>query len=121
MLALMSVATGAEGAGTVVFDEVDAGVGGATARAVGERLRALAEERQVVCITHLPQVARWRERHFRVVKRGRLRDATQPDVARTEVERLGRAELVEELCRMLGADGDDEAARRHAEKLLQAA
>ena len=120
MLALMSVAT-AEGSETVVFDEVDAGVGGATARAVGERLRALSAGRQVVCITHLPQVASLAERHFRVVKRGRLRDATEPDVARTEVERLGRAELVEELCRMLGSDGGDEAARRHAENLLRAA
>ena len=120
MLALMSVAT-AEGSGTVVFDEVDAGVGGATARAVGERLRALAGGRQVVCITHLPQVASLAERHFRVVKRGTLHDAADPEVARTEVERLGRAELVEELCRMLGADGGDEAARRHAENLLRAA
>ena len=120
MLALMSIAT-AEGSGSVVFDEVDAGVGGATARAVGERLRGLAQDRQVVCITHLPQIASLAERHFRVVKRGRLRDAAQPDVARTDVERLGRAELVEELCRMLGSDGGDEAARRHAERLLQAA
>jgi DNA repair protein RecN (Recombination protein N) len=120
MLALMSVAT-AGASGTVVFDEVDAGVGGATARAVGERLRALAGERQVVCITHLPQVASLAERHFRVVKRTRLRDAAEPDVARTEVERLDRAALVEELCRMLGADGADEAARRHAENLLRAA
>ncbi len=120
MLALMSVATG-DGSATVVFDEVDAGVGGATARAVGERLRTLSGERQVVCITHLPQVASQAERHFRVVKRGRLRDANEPDIARTEVERLGRAELVEELCRMLGSDAGDEAARRHAENLLQAA
>jgi DNA repair protein RecN (Recombination protein N) len=120
MLALMSVAT-AGGSGTVVFDEVDAGVGGATARAVGERLRALAGERQVVCITHLPQVASLAERHFRVVKRGTLREAGEPDLARTEVERLDRAALVEELCRMLGADGTDEAARQHAENLLRAA
>jgi DNA repair protein RecN (Recombination protein N) len=116
----MSVATG-DASGTVVFDEVDAGVGGATARAVGERLRALSDGRQVVCITHLPQVASLAERHFRVVKRGRLRDADAPEVARTEVERLDRAELVEELCRMLGSDRGDEAARRHAEKLLRAA
>ncbi len=61
------------------------------------------------------------ERHFRVVKREQLRDANAPEVARTEVERLGRTELVEELCRMLGADGGDQAARRHAEKLLRAA
>ncbi len=120
MLALLSVAT-AEGSEAVVFDEIDAGVGGGTARAVGERLRTLSAGRQVVCITHLPQVASLAERHFRVVKRGRLRDATEPDVARTEVERLGRAELVEELCRMLGSDGGDEAARRHAENLLRAA
>jgi DNA repair protein RecN (Recombination protein N) len=120
MLALLSVAT-AEGAGTVVFDEVDAGIGGATARAVGERLRALADARQVVCITHLPQVASLAERHFRVVKRAQLHEAATPQVARTEVERLDRAQLVEELCRMLGADGEDDAARRHAEKLLRAA
>jgi DNA repair protein RecN (Recombination protein N) len=120
MLALMSVAT-AEGSATVVFDEVDAGVGGTTARAVGERLRGLAGDRQVLCITHLPQVASLAERHFRVVKRPQLRDAADPEVARTEVERLDRKELVEELCRMLGSDGGDEAARRHAENLLRAA
>jgi DNA repair protein RecN (Recombination protein N) len=120
MLALMSVAT-AEGSGTVVFDEVDAGVGGGTARAVGERLRGLAGDRQVVCITHLPQVASLAERHFRVTKRKRLHDAREPEVARTEVERLDRPALVEELCRMLGSDGGDEAARRHAENLLRAA
>ena len=68
MLALMTVAAGAGGAGTVVFDEVDAGLGGATARIVGEKLRALAEERQALCITHLPQVASQGARHFRVVK-----------------------------------------------------
>jgi DNA repair protein RecN (Recombination protein N) len=88
---------------------------------VGERLRALADSRQVVCITHLPQVASLAERHFRVAKRAQLHDAAGPEVARTEVQRLGRAELVEELCRMLGADGADDAARRHAEKLLRAA
>jgi DNA repair protein RecN (Recombination protein N) len=120
MLALMSVAT-AGGSSTVIFDEVDAGVGGATARAVGERLRTLADGRQVVCITHLPQVASLAERHFRVAKRAGLREAGAPEVARTEVERLDRAALVDELCRMLGADGADETARRHAENLLRAA
>jgi DNA repair protein RecN (Recombination protein N) len=121
MLALMSVATSAERSSTVVFDEVDAGVGGATARAVGERLRALARGRQVVCITHLPQVASLAARHFRVSKRVPLRDAADAAVAQAEVQRLGRAELVEELCRMLGADEGDEAARQHAENLLRAA
>jgi len=122
MLALMSIATASHGAPTVVFDEVDAGIGGATARAVGERLRSLGEGRQVLCITHLPQVASLASRHFRVTKQARLRDARKgTGVARAEVERLDRAQLVEELCRMLGADASDDAARRHAEKLLQAA
>ena len=122
MLALMSVATASHGAPTVVFDEVDAGIGGATARAVGERLRALGTTRQVLCITHLPQVASLATRHFRVTKETRLRDARKgAGVARAEVERLDRAQLVEELCRMLGADAGDDAARKHAEKLLQAA
>jgi DNA repair protein RecN (Recombination protein N) len=122
MLALMNIATAAHGAPTVVFDEVDAGIGGATARAVGERLRALSESRQILCITHLPQVASLASRHFRVTKQAQLRDARKgAGVARAEVERLDRAQLVEELCRMLGADASDDAARRHAEKLLQAA
>jgi DNA repair protein RecN (Recombination protein N) len=117
MLALMTVATGAGGAATVVFDEVDAGLGGATARVVGEKLRALAGTRQVICITHLPQVASLGARHFRVVKGARA----GAEAAQAEVERLGRRELVAELCRMLGADSGDLAARRHAETLLRAA
>jgi DNA repair protein RecN (Recombination protein N) len=87
---------------TYVFDEIDAGIGGNTARAVGERLRALGEERQVLCITHLPQVASLAETHFRIEKR--VED-----------------ELVAEIVRMLGGDRGDEAADRHARELLQAA
>jgi DNA repair protein RecN (Recombination protein N) len=115
MLALMTVAAGAGGAGTVVFDEVDAGLGGATARIVGEKLRALAAERQALCITHLPQVASQGARHFRVVKE------TEGGDTHAHVERLEQGEVVGELCRMLGADSDDLAARRHAERLLEAA
>jgi DNA repair protein RecN (Recombination protein N) len=114
MLALMTVA-GAGGAPTLVFDEVDAGVGGQTARAVGERLRKLGEERQVLCITHLPQIAAVADGHFRIEKSARGK------VTQANVERLGEGELVEELCRMLGADSSDEGARRHAEELLAAA
>jgi DNA repair protein RecN (Recombination protein N) len=115
MLALMSISTTSQGAPTVVFDEVDAGIGGATARAVGERLRTLAESRQVLCITHLPQVASLATRHFRVVKQA------STGIARADIQRLERSELVGELCRMLGADAGDDAARQHAERLLQAA
>ena len=114
MLALMGVANAGSGA-TLVFDEVDAGIGGHTARAVGERLRELAEGRQVVCITHLPQVASLAARHFSIAK------DTHSDPARTTVEQLGEGEVVGELVRMLGADGADEAARAHAEELLRAA
>jgi DNA repair protein RecN (Recombination protein N) len=114
MLALMSVAAEA-GPGTLVFDEVDAGIGGQTARAVGEALRALARGRQVLCITHLPQIASLAERHFTIVK------DTGGDTARTTVAQLDRPAVVGELVRMLGADGEDRAARRHAQELLRAA
>lgn len=100
---------------TLVFDEVDAGIGGHTARAVGERLRQLAEGRQVVCITHLPQIASLAERHFTVVK-----NATDGET-RTCVEQLDEEEVVNELVRMLGAPERDAAARRHARELRKAA
>jgi DNA repair protein RecN (Recombination protein N) len=114
MLALMGAAAEA-GARTLVFDEVDAGIGGQTARAVGEQLRELAAGRQVICITHLPQIASLADRHFTIVK------DVSGDTARTTVTQLQRADVVGELVRMLGADGDDTAARRHAKELLKAA
>ncbi len=113
MLALMAVA-GAGGSPTLVFDEVDSGVGGQTARAVGERLRALGAGRQVLCITHLPQIAALADRHFRIEK------SPGEEVALTRVERLEDGAVVEELCRMLGADASDAGARRHAKELLAA-
>jgi DNA repair protein RecN (Recombination protein N) len=114
MLALMGVANDGSGA-TLVFDEVDAGVGGQTARAVGEQLRDLAEGRQVVCITHLPQIAALAARHFSI------RKDTSVEPAVTTVVELPQREVVGELVRMLGADADDVAARRHAKELLKAA
>jgi DNA repair protein RecN (Recombination protein N) len=115
MLALMGLSSTAAGAATIVFDEIDSGVGGNTARTVGERLRDLSETAQVVCITHLPQVASLADRHFRVTKRGRA------EPARADVEAVEGGDLVAELCRMLGADVGDVAARRHAQRLLKAA
>jgi DNA repair protein RecN (Recombination protein N) len=114
MLALMGVAAQA-GPATLVFDEVDAGIGGQTARAVGEQLRDLAAGRQVICITHLPQIASLADRHFTIVK------DTSGETARTTVTRLERAAVVGELVRMLGAEDGDAAARRHARELLKAA
>ena len=120
MLALMSAA-GEGGTTTLVFDEVDAGVGGQTAHAVAERLRALAGTRQVLCITHLPQIAALAERHFRIAKSSQGTNGAAGDVARTSVDLIEDGGVVEELCRMLGAETSDAGARRHAEELLEAA
>ena len=114
MLALMTVG-GAGESRTIVFDEVDAGIGGQTARAVGERLRLLAADRQVLCITHLPQIAALATAHFRIEK------SPGADTTLTTVEELEGDGVVAELVRMLGAEAGDGAARRHAEELLQAA
>jgi len=119
MLALLGVAHaggGSEAGGELlVFDEIDAGVGGRTARAVGEQLRGLAEGRQILCITHLPQVAALASRHFTIVKDGSV---TPP---RTSVSALLGDAVVGELVRMLGAEDGDRAARGHARELLRAA
>ena len=122
MLALLSVAHGPEAATggdaderLLVFDEVDAGIGGQTARAVGAHLRELAAGRQVLCITHLPQIASQAARHFRIAK------DLDREPARTVVSGIDGDEVVGELVRMLGADDGDGAARRHARDLLKAA
>ncbi|MBV9603902.1 MAG: DNA repair protein RecN [Solirubrobacterales bacterium] len=121
MLALLSVAHGSPGEASeaahplLVFDEIDAGIGGHTARAVGEHLRALAAGRQILCITHLPQVAAMAARHFTIAKDA----STVP--ARTTVTALDGDGVVGELVRMLGADVGDRGATRHARSLLRAA
>ena len=114
MLALTGLGPVA-GAPTLVFDEIDAGIGGNIAKAVGARLRDLGAGRQVICITHLPQVASLAARHFRITKRIAA-GATLAEVAAVEGE-----ELVAEIVRMLGGESDDEAADRHARELLAAA
>jgi len=113
MLALTGL--GAASRRTLVFDEIDAGVGGATARAVGERLRRLGENRQVLCITHLPQVASHATTNFTIDKRVIAGETT------ASVERVDGDALVAEIVRMLGAESGDEAASRHARELLKAA
>jgi DNA repair protein RecN (Recombination protein N) len=132
MLALLSVAHGmsdpaqpaarsraraaAPGPGPMlVFDEIDAGIGGHTARAVGEHLRALSAGRQILCITHLPQVAALADRHFTIVKDGSVTPAT------TTVSALDGDAVVSELVRMLGGGSEDRAATDHARELLRAA
>ncbi len=115
MLAIMSVAGASPADATLVFDEVDAGIGGHTARIVGARLRELGERRQVLCITHLPQIASLGARHFSIVK------DTSAEPTRATVVQLGEGDIVAELVRMLGAETDDTVARRHARDLRRAA
>ena len=96
---------------TLIFDEVDAGVGGAIAELVGDRLRGLAADRQVFCVTHLPQVASRGHRHFRVTKSASGTPAVLP---------LSDAERVQEIARMLGGKTITERTRAHAEEMLEA-
>jgi len=112
MLALKTVLVRGEQVPTLVFDEIDAGVGGEVAHRVAERLAALASDRQLFAITHLPQIAARAEAHVRVEKRSvRGRAATR-------VQALEGEERVEELARMLGGDPSSEVSRHHARELL---
>jgi DNA repair protein RecN (Recombination protein N) len=94
----------------LVFDEVDANVGGETARAVGEKMRQIARQRQVLCITHLPQVAASASAHYVAVKEVRNGRTV------SEISLLEPDQRVSELARMLG--GQSDAARKHAEALI---
>jgi DNA repair protein RecN (Recombination protein N) len=111
MLALKSVLAGQDGVPLLVFDEIDANVGGEVAVKVGQKMRGLAQAHQVLCITHLPQVAAAAHRQFAVSK--------QYDGQRTvtAVDELGGAEREAELARMLGGQ-DTDSARAHARTLL---
>ncbi|HLU06548.1 MAG TPA: DNA repair protein RecN [Woeseiaceae bacterium] len=98
---------------TMVFDEVDSGVGGGVAEMVGRRLKGLSETRQVFCVTHLPQVASLADHHFRISK---LSDGKS---TQTEIAELGEGERVEELARMLGGVKITKRTREHAAEMLQ--
>jgi len=111
-LALQLVAAKASPVPTLVFDEVDSGIGGAVADTIGKSLRALGKERQVLCVTHLPQVAACGHNHFSVDK------ASTRSRVGVRVSRLDRPARVAELARMLG--GSENTARRHAAELLDA-
>ncbi|MBR1921718.1 MAG: DNA repair protein RecN, partial [Kiritimatiellae bacterium] len=113
MLALKVVLACHDSTGTLVFDEIDANIGGEAGRAVGEKLRAVAAARQVLAITHLPQSAVYGDRHFVVsksVRGGRTRTAI------SEVKGDGR---VSEIARMLGGEELTSVTRKHAQELLE--
>jgi DNA repair protein RecN (Recombination protein N) len=115
MLALKALSAAAGEAPTLIFDEVDAGIGGAIAEVVGRRLKSLAKERQVLCITHLPQIAAFADHAYTVVKtttRGRTTSSTK---------KLTQSEQLQEIARMLGGVEISTEARRHAREMLEGA
>ena len=105
----------AGGGMVLVFDEVDAGMGGRAAERVGRALADLADSHQVLCITHLPQIAAFAQRHFRVEK------AARGGRTRTGIALLDPQERVEEIARMAAGEDITEATRKHARALLRAA
>jgi DNA repair protein RecN (Recombination protein N) len=100
---------------TMVFDEVDAGVGGGVAEMVGRRLAELGRSRQVLCVTHLPQVASQADRHFRIAK------ASDGRTTRTWIDALEGRDRVSELARMLGGVEITEKTLAHAAEMLEGA
>ncbi|MGM0562706.1 MAG: DNA repair protein RecN [Pseudomonadota bacterium] len=114
-LALQMVTAECEPVPTLIFDEVDSGVGGAVAEVVGQQLRALGEHRQVLCVTHLPQVASQAHHQLRVSK--------QKDSQRTStrIDELSGEQRIEEVARMLGGVDVTEQSLRHAEEMISRA
>ena len=115
ILALKVALAEAGSAATMIFDEVDRGVGGAVASAIGERLARLAQQSQVLVVTHSPQVAARAAHHYRIEK------SHGPDGTRTKVRKLGPEERREEIARMLSGASITEEARAQASRLLDAA
>jgi DNA repair protein RecN (Recombination protein N) len=112
-LAISVIAASATPVATLIFDEVDAGIGGAVADTVGRLLKRLGQSRQVLAVTHLPQVAAHGDQHFVVLKEN---DATGRPVSR--LQQLDRKTRVEELARMLGGQAITETTRKHAREML---
>jgi len=115
MLAIKTVLAQADRIPVVIFDEVDSGIGGRTANAVGLRLAALGATRQVLCVTHLPQIAAYADQHFVVSKEA------ADDRTRTLVRAVSDQERLLELTRMLGAEEEAQAAIEHARELVRRA
>jgi DNA repair protein RecN (Recombination protein N) len=112
LLAIKSALAGLEGAETLVFDEIDAGVGGRTALAVGAKLRELSRDNQVVVVTHLPQVAAFAHHHFLIEKAATARGGTA-----TRLLPLDEDASLAELCRMMGGSPEESGALAHARAL----
>ncbi|EEF80935.1 DNA repair protein RecN [Methylophaga thiooxydans] len=114
-LAIQVVTAGKRSVPTLIFDEVDVGIGGSVAEVVGQHLRKLASSQQVICITHLPQVAAQAHHQLQVNKK-HLKDSTH-----IEVDKLDKVQRVEEIARMLGGVNLTQKTRSHAEEMLDQA
>ncbi len=115
MLALKALSAAAEATPTLIFDEVDAGIGGGVAEVVGRRLKALADQHQVLCITHLPQIAAFADHAYTVTK------TVTHGRTISSAKRLTQRERLQELARMLGGVEITPEARRHAREMLAGA
>lgn len=115
MLAILNILAGAQRVGTVIFDEIDAGIGGRAAQAVAEKLAEVSTLRQVICVSHLPQVTSMADNHFHIYKE------TEGERTRTRVNRLDIEDRVQELARMLGGAQVTEATLRHAREMIKLA
>jgi DNA repair protein RecN (Recombination protein N) len=113
MLVLKTVANGSQFPRTIVFDEIDTGIGGRVSEAVGIKLKKLSQTNQVLCVTHQPQIARFADSHL-VVQKEALKGRTQVSVGK-----LDKAGRIEELARMLTGAEITDSARRHAKELLK--
>lgn len=113
VLALKAILAGNEAVETVIFDEVDTGIGGGVAEVVGQKLIQLAQYHQIICITHLPQIAKFADHHFKIEKelsQGRTR---------THIEKISQADRVRELARMMGGIKMTQATLDHASEMLE--
>jgi len=113
MLALKGVINTAETYKTLIFDEIDIGIGGRVAEAVGKKLSRLSSVHQIICITHLPQIAVFTQHHYFVEKRVQRRRT------KALIRELNKEEVVEEIARMLGGETITETTRQHAQELLK--
>ena len=113
MLALKSIISGVDNISTMVFDEIDSGIGGATGVTVGKKLFDISNNCQIICITHLPQIASFADNHYyidKIVEKGRTK---------IKINKLDEDKKIKELSRMLGGLADSDISIRHAEELLE--
>ena len=116
MLAIKTLETSHSGVESMVFDEIDTGISGRMAQVVAEKMLSISRERQVICVTHLPQIAAAADYHYLVQK------TTDGSRTQTSVMELGHRERVAEVGRMIsGADGITDESNAYAEKLIDAA